>query len=389
MIFKNKNIIIVCQQDWGEMFVSKHHYAVELAKLDNNVYFLNGPDQRKILKKGEVQINESKYKNLFIVTHNLSFPYILKFKARWLYNFFIKKHINKILKKIDQDIDLIWSFDLSDTIPLRYFSGSYKKIFMPVDEPQDKTAIAAAKSADIILSVTNEIIEKYATYNIPKFSINHGVAEIFINKNISENTNNPIRVGLSGNFLRPDIDRETLLKIIESNPNVMFECWGPIDNTKSNLMITTDSGTLNFTGKLKSLSNVIAQGVVGSNILSEKIKQVDCFLICYDINKDQSKGTNYHKILEYLASGKVVVSNNVTAYKEDPDLVSMPLNRNNNYELPSLFLSVIKNIEKNNSIQKQAYRIDFAKNHLYSMQIKKIQTLLSSSLIKEADFHLV
>ena len=38
------------------------------------------------------------------------------------------------------------------------------------------------------------------------------------------------------------------------------------------------------------------------------------FLICYDVKKDQSKGTNYHKVSEYLVYGRPIVSNYVSAY---------------------------------------------------------------------------
>jgi hypothetical protein len=387
MVFKNKSIVIVCQQDWGEMFISKHHYAVELAKLGNTVYFLNGPDQRKSLKKGEIKITATKYPNLFTVEHNLFFPYVLNFKARYIYDHLIKIHIDKILKKIAHPIDIVWSFDLSNTIPLKYFPVSCIKIFMPVDESQNERAIKAAETADIILSVTNEIIEKYKAFKVPGVFINHGVSEMFFNENINPNINEPLRVGLSGNFLRPDVDRQTLLKIFESNTEIIFECWGAVNNINANLVTTNDINTLSFIKKLNSLTNVILHGIVDSRTLGEKIKDIDCFLICYDINKDQSKGTNYHKILEYLATGKVVVSNNVTTYKNYPHLVTMAHSRDNNNELPDLFHRVVENIKEFNSINRQKTRIDFAKQHLYSKQIQKIEILLSSSVINKPELN--
>jgi len=104
---------------------------------------------------------------------------------------------------------------------------------------------------------------------------------------------------------------------------------------------------------------------------------VYAFLICHDINKDQSRGTNYHKLLEYLAVGKVIISNNVTTYKDHPDLVVMNDSRENNSSLPGLFQKVINNLEQYNSIELQQKRIRFAEKFIYSSQLSKIEKFLS------------
>ena len=48
---------------------------------------------------------------------------------------------------------------------------------------------------------------------------------------------------------------------------------------------------------------------------------MDAFLICYDESKDQSKGTNYHKISEYLAYDRFIVSNRVSAHASNPMII--------------------------------------------------------------------
>ncbi len=46
-----KTILLISPESWGKSFVSKHHYAVELAKKGNIVYFLNPPsDTNQSLK---------------------------------------------------------------------------------------------------------------------------------------------------------------------------------------------------------------------------------------------------------------------------------------------------------------------------------------------------
>ena len=95
-----KTIIILSPQNWGTMFLSKHHYAVELAKLGNKVYFINPPKDFRFNIKTIINIEpEGSVENLFIVEHRLNFPYLLKFKAIEIFHYLIKFHINKLVKK--------------------------------------------------------------------------------------------------------------------------------------------------------------------------------------------------------------------------------------------------------------------------------------------------
>jgi len=100
---------------------------------------------------------------------------------------------------------------------------------------------------------------------------------------------------------------------------------------------------------------------------------MDVFLICYDIIKDQCKGTNYHKVMEYLSTGKVIVSNNITTYHERPDLVTMISDRSSNRDLPTLFKKVIENLEEYNSSALQKSRREFAAENTYQKQIERIE----------------
>jgi len=369
------------------MFISKHHYALELSKLGNKVFYVNGPAYGNALKKGEVKIEPSGYSNLSVVKHRFLFPRFLAFKARPLFDFFVRLHIKKMVSKISPEGELIvWSFDLSNTIPLKFFPATSFKIFMPVDEPLVPRAIEAAQSADVIFSVTQEIIDKYKQYNIPSLFINHGVGAYFINEQINTVINTPLSVGLSGNFFRPDIDRSTLLKIIRTHPGIFFNFWGSTSmkkaNTKGKLndslgANSNDRETLEFIEALNSCPNVVMHGSVKPEILCKELQQPDAFLICYDINKDQSKGTNYHKVLEYLATGKLIISNNITTYQQYPGLFLMNASRDNNDELPALFTAAISQLATHNRFDKQQQRIDFAKKYGYEKQINKIENFIT------------
>jgi len=370
----NKTILILSPQNWGKMFLSKHHYAIELARRGNRVYFLDPPETGSTELPSSVVIAPvDGLDNLFLVRHKLWFPYNLKFHVLPVFHAGMKWHVRSILKAIGRPIDIIWSFDLGNLYPLRFFRKVPLKVFHPVDEPLNKVAIDAAEGADLIFSVTREILEKYEAFKAPRIFINHGVTEDFLLPASSGySVGKPVRVGLSGNLVRPDIDRPTLLQIISENPEVIFECWGSYSFNQSNIGGSDDRGTVDFITSLQSRPNVVLHGAVSTKTLAQQIRLMDAFLICYDINKDQSKGTNYHKIMEYLSTGKVIISNNVTTYKDMPALLQMTEERDNNHKLPQLFRAVIGDLAAHNSESCRQARIAFARDNLYCKQLERI-----------------
>lgn len=376
----NKTILILSPQEWGAMLLSKHHYAIELAKKENSVYFLN-PPREKLGNKIVIDTVEG-IPGLKLINHSLPFFYNIKFHSLPLFHFLMKGHIKRILKKIGADVDIVWSFDLGYIYPFKHFSDKSIKVFHPVDEPLNQTALDSATGADIVFSVTNEILEKYHHLGKPSHFINHGVSNKFFNlsNKVFAKDGSSIRVGFSGNLLRNDIDRNTFIKIIRENPEVRFECWGSYRKKDANLSGSSDKQTMDFIEELMGFHNVKLHGVVSTEELVLSYKNVDCFLICYDINKDQSKGTNYHKIMEFLSSGNVVVANNVSTYANRPDLLQMCKSRLSNDELPGLFKAVIENISWHNATENQQNRVEYAFQNRYSKQLEAIEQILIREL---------
>ena len=252
---EGKTILVISPQAWGDMLISKHHYALELARRGNHVYFLNPPDNDHWNIKGpdkRIQIRVSKVNpNLYLVDQVLYFPYLLKYHARGIYNLFIKRQIRNILKKIGKPVDILWSFDLGNLFPIAYFKNDIYKVFQPVDEPGDDQAILAAKGANIIFSVTQEILNKYKSYNVRRCFINHGLANEFTEViDDIELRKARIQAGMSGNLLRTDLDRSTLLKIVHENPAVDFHFFGSYKVEESNISGKSDTDTEVFLKKL-------------------------------------------------------------------------------------------------------------------------------------------
>jgi glycosyltransferase involved in cell wall biosynthesis len=376
-MLRDKTILVISPQAWGKMFISKHHYAIELARKGNKVYFLSPPNDAHE-SSADVAISALD-KNLFLITHKLYFPYNLRFHVRWLFHWLMRKQVKKILTAIGQPIDIVWSFDLNNIYPLALFGPRPYKIFHPVDEPLTNDAILAGNGSDIIFSVTNEILTKYQHLQAPKYFINHGVADYFLTPaDASKQPADVIRVGFSGNLLREDIDRKVMLQVISENPKVIFECWGSYLYNHSNIGGVENSETNNFVETLRAFQNVVLHGAVASTELAKAIHRMDAFLICYDIEKDQSKGTNYHKIMEYLSTGKVIIANNVTTYKNQPQLLQICQSRDTNNELPVLFSGIISKLKEYNSPENQQARISFASENTYPKQIDRISSILST-----------
>jgi len=377
LVLNNKTILLISPNNWGTMHISKHHYAIELARLGNTVFFLNPPNQEITFKKKIDIIPIKEHPNLYCINHDLPFPYHLKFRFTRIFHFLMGFYIKSLQKKIGKPLDIVWSFDLNYIYPFSLFPKKAIKILHPVDEPGSPAALKSAIGADIIFSVTREILEKYQQFSVPKIFINHGLSNFFLSGKFENKTNGQIRVGFSGNLIRHDLDRSTFLQIISENPSVLFECWGSYKPNELNIGGHHDQSAKEFIAELSKLPNVILHGAVPPSELKKGYARMDAFLICYDVERDVSKGTNYHKVIEFLCTGKVIVSNNITTYQQRPDLVQMVPERNTNASLPGLFRNVLSSLEAYNAETLREKRILFSHENTYEAQIKRIDKYLA------------
>lgn len=306
-----QRVIIISPQHWGTMRVTKHHYAMELANLGHEVYFLEPIQASWKWSHSKFEVVNSDAPGVKLIKQQINVPFNLKFHAKWLYDWFIERHVKKLEKHFGA-LDIVWSFDLTDSMPLRFFSKKAKKLFFAADWPRDIDAVKASDSCHVLVSVAQEILDQYPNNpTTKKLLIDHGVADLFSNagKEPFVKTDSQIRMGMSGNFLRPDIDRPVLLDIIQTHTDVLFECFGAFETNNSNLGGATDDQTRLFIEALKMAPNVVLHGTVSTEVLAKELRRMDAFLICYDVEKDQSKGTNYHKVTEYMAYNRLILSN--------------------------------------------------------------------------------
>ncbi len=216
----------------------------------------------------------------------------------------------------------------------------------------------------------------------PPYFINHGVSDEFLHGSLYPvSADDHIKVGMSGNLMRPDLDRKILMQIVRDNPAVIFHFYGSHNSKQSNIGAAGDEATETFIRTLKSFRNVTFHGVLSTVELVKELNRMDALLICYDMELDQSKGTNYHKVMEYLSTGKVIISNNITTYRDYPELIRMNASRQDNEDLPVLFRETIGDLEKWNSIDLVNQRKYFARNNTYRQQLERIELQLKSKYL--------
>jgi len=375
MYFRNKNILIISPEEWGINYLSKNHYAIELIKRKNKVVFLN-PPKRKLIN---YEINKNvNLDNLLIINCPFSYRGInrIPYKVRKLFQL---KESKKLLKFLGTKFDVVWSFDPFRFQDLGVFQANLN-IYHPVDVHKSKVERNIANSADVILATSDKILEKIDPLNTPKFKINHGLAEHFVqyngsimnseNKNPNEiPKNDKIKVGYVGNLLYKYLDVKILRTIIKENQKVDFYFIGPYQI--SNLM--TEERNIDFIKFLKESKNVHLMGSKPSNDLPSYLYQFDILLLCYTGDRNVAEMANPHKLLEYLSSGKTVICHYIDEYNNKRDLVEMV---DDNKLMPRRFTTIIENLQFYNTPDKSKMRIKYATENSYSRQMKKINKII-------------
>ena len=372
--FEKKNIIILSPEKWGKNHISKHHYAKELAK-KNKVWFVESCGETK--SNQSIVILDSEIQNLTIIKYRQTIKG-RRFLPKKIISLLEKKIVGRILKKIGVKIDVVWSFDQFRFLNLNKFDAKIK-IFHPVDITNSPSSLKSfiANSSDIIFHVSDYIVEDIQTKK-PVYFIQHGLSEEFINpikidkpKYILENK---INIGYVGNLISKFIDWENLIKAIKENQDVNFIFIGPYKGSN----LSSNSLNKNEINILKGLNNVVLAGEMKSNEIASVISYFDFLWLCYDTIKFKKEVSNSHKVIEYISSGRPILSNKILMYN-DSDLI---IQCNNNSDFGKLVQDAIKNIDKLKTESLSEKRKEFAKKNLYSNKINEIKELINQTIEK-------
>jgi hypothetical protein len=364
---RHKTILLISPEAWGVNHVSKHHYAELLSGKGNKVFFLNPPSS--VNKVQQVA------PGLFSVDYQSKVRGINRLPRR-LRDFFAKKECKRINTITGiKSWDIVWSFDPYRFQNLDLFPSEFN-IFHPVDIHHTRLDLEAASSADIVLCVSKLIAQKYESVNTNIFLVNHGLADQFITSTASNSLSvDPMKthVGYVGNLLYPYIDIQNTIDLVKENKEVIFHFFGPYG--KSNLGNAVTSSEL--VEYLIQAPNCILYGSVPSAVLPGYIKQMDAFFISYKSDSYKAELSNSHKVLEYLSTGKILISHYIDEYQDKTDLIEMV---DRNVDLPGKFKGIINNLDYYNRSELRKKRIDWARNNTYAKQLHKIEQLISKNV---------
>jgi hypothetical protein len=354
---KGKNILIVSPEPWDHIFLSKHHYAVHLSKLGNTVFFLNRPRKENAIKT-------TSFENLFEVT--IKHP--IKGFRLWP-SFFRKIYTRKLYNKIEKlckvKFDIVWCFDHSLFFQLDALPSSLIKISHIVDYTQDYNLPIGAATANVCFTPNRFLLEKLQKYNPRSYFINHGyhIPESNLPSFQYATGRKAIRVGYAGNLEIKYLDWGLIEQLAQRHPEIDFLMAGPV----------SESRMKNF---LDSFPNIHFVGVLDSNELQGFYQSCDILLICYKADEFPEQLANPHKMIEYLASSKMLVATWTAAFKQlyEDNLILMAKSKE---EFLVQFENSKRYLEKWNSNIKAQNRKAFAINNTYSKQIDKISRIIN------------
>lgn len=359
----NKNILLISPESWGNHFVSKHHYALELAKRGNKVFFLNVPSK----KFRTLEIN----KNLNVVDYKPLFRGVGKL-PRFVSSFLTKIELGKLEKLLSCSLDIVWNFDSSRFFNLASINGKLK-ICHIVDMAENMHRDLLARTSSVCFCTSDFIKAELLKSNKKTFKIHHGYQLPQEQEETLETfPQDRLQVGIVGNLTRECIDWETILSLIKENDQIDFNFIGSY--TVSNLSkISLKKSVLHI---LLSSRNVRLLGGKDSSKLPSYLEKFDVQLCAYSTKTPEqvAQHSNLHKIMEYLGSGSVVVTSYVDEYKDEKELVVMV---EPGGDFARKFNEVITSINYFNSSELKRRRKEYALSHAYAAQTDKISNILA------------
>lgn len=343
MFFTNKTILLISPEPWDHIKVSKHYYALELAKRGNRVVFLNPPADF-------FQIENSDQDNIQ-VCHYQGFWKGLKYMPKFLRSLNQRNVFKKIELESKLKFDLVWSFDNSvffdfDALPSRLVTISHI-----VDLNMSFQFSKASNSADICLASSRYILAKQKKDNSNCHFIQHGCS--FVGQDSKTGSGTKVKIGYAGNLDISYIDWNLLGEVIVGFSECEFYFAG--------------SGTVK-----KTSDNVYSLGKLDKKQLASFYNDMDVLLICYKANEFKQQLANPHKMMEYLAFGKPIVA---TYTEEFAELEFISMSKRSG-DWVDMFRNVIQNLEKHTSKELVAKRKKFATNNTYEKQLNRIEKML-------------
>jgi hypothetical protein len=371
----SNTILIISPQPWGALHISKHHYAIELARCGYQVFFLE-PPYRQLAEP--VLIEPTGYDNLKKVSYRFSNNLVLRYKFRFLYDRLVTAKINSLLAKLGK-IKVTWCFDPNLYNDLRKFKAHYSILHMV--DPVTETQKAVFEFADIVFAVSEKICSRIRSItNKPVYFINHGLSYSYaelasVNETSGSTGNSKISAGFIGNLLRGPINHDFFMDVIQQYPHVDFHFWGPIDKKNNNLGEDNMPEVGRFINFLQKQPNVVLHGKSTPAQIVNQAVPMNMMILAYKEIDGVYDNSNSHKLLEYLAIGKMVLTTTIDQYKDiDKSLIAMvpPDDRSG---FSATFGELLGKLDQLNEPALISRRRSLAAGNTYPNQLQKIKEL--------------
>ncbi|MCK0115079.1 hypothetical protein [Gelidibacter sp. F63206] len=362
----NQNVLIISPEPWGKSKISKHHYALALAEMGANVYFLNLNVQNKS-SSDEICKDHT---NIVLTNINIS-NYVNKFRFhfRFLYHVILPLKIKSWTKKHPK-LDILISFDCNGVFTDLSLFKAKRTIFFPVDQVNVKYR-EAYKGFDELVSISPVILRAFPNF-APKKLLHHGLSPFFSQKDYQyKEVIKPKHIAYVGNLLiGPILDKLVIKKIVSNHSELQFHFYGAFQTANTNLGVDTSPDTYEFIDFLSESENCVLHGIVTPEELAAAYQNIDAFLVCYDYKHDKNECSNSHKIMEYLSTGKPIISTRISMY-DNENLFPM-LNTFDNSYFPEFFDQQMKDWDNISNISLFEKRKAFANKNSYEDNVLKI-----------------
>ena len=378
-LLRNQTVYLISPERWGKMRISKHHYALELADRGCTVYFIEPPT---LDTKGVTIRQTEDHPRVHVVTYKPVFRGE-RFLPAVIFEWMLRRQIRLLLERIGHKPDVVWCFQSFLFRNLRWFGAPVRILFL-ADQFNKQGTPPEADSASLVLAVSDTIYERIRAANKLVFRINHGLQKIFhaaipeaLQLESAETASTPMIVGYLGNLRIESMDREAILKVIETHPELTFIFWGSYKTTELNLGGLQDHDSNRFIAQLQTKANVQLRGAFQGQELLSQMKEADLFWQCFKLNLTAfSDGSNSHKMLEYLSTGKPVISQPLSSYRGS-DLIYMM--SPSDPDFLSFFSTTIKKLQAGEDPALTRKRMEFARENSYEAHLRRIEDMLPSN----------
>ena len=343
-----KRILLISPEPWEHLHVSKHQYAIHLAQNKNEVYFLNPPS-------GQLEISKSEFESLYVINYS-GFWKGLRFFPKWLRKRNQNYVYTKIQRLIENEFDIVWSFDNSVFFDFDSLPKKVLKISHIVDLNQDFNTKLASTSADFCFGVIPKIVDRHRKHNPSSFLVTHGVS---IKKEkptpkVLPGGNNS-KALYFGNLAMPHLNWELLFKAAKKHGKIDFVLIGSHTNI--------------IDSQILKLANVHIVPGVPSDQLYEYMLAADLLFLFYT-TEYYAAYASPHKLMEYLLSGKPIVASNYSGHDQLNELIYIAKSDN---DWINLIGEVVGLVDEKMLISK---RVQFSLGNSYDNKIQQIEQIL-------------